>query len=357
MTATPKAAPKRLFFMGAGAIGSYLGGFLARAGHDVTLVDMWPEQVDAIRKHGIEVAGPHEPFVAHPKPVHLHEAQRLSEDFDIVFIAMKSYDTAWSTRFAARFLKPGGYVVASQNCWNDPTIAGIVGVGRAVALVMSRISVAVWEPGKVERGAEKGSSTGYVVFRAGEHDGRITPRVTELAEMLSVIDAAQPTNNIWGERWAKLSQNSMGNPVQAMSGMGTLEIAATPRGRQITIQLAAESARIGLKLGYKVTKFAGAEAEKWAKADRGDVYEELNAMLTPKDGAGRNWRASMAQDVAKGRRSEIDFMNGFVLAKGREAGVPTPVSAAVVDLMHRIDAGQVEPAPGNIDIVLQRAGY
>lgn len=347
----------RLFFMGAGAIGSYLGGFLARAGHDVTLVDMWPAQVEAIRKDGIAIAGPHEPFVAHPTALHLHEAQRLEDDFDIVFIAMKSYDTAWSTRFAARFLGPDGYVVSAQNCWNDPVIAAIVGPERAVALVMSRISVAVWEPGKVERGAEKGSSTGYYVFRAGEHDGRITPRVTALAGILSVVDAAQPTDNIPGERWAKLSQNCMSNPVQAMSGMGALEIASTPQGRQIAIRLAAESARVGLKLGYAVPKFGGVEAGKWAEADRGDVYEELNALLTPKDGTGRNWRSSMAQDVAKGRRSEIDFMNGFVVAQGETAGVPTPVSAAVVEMMRQVDAGTARPAAGNIDLVLHRAGY
>jgi 2-dehydropantoate 2-reductase len=349
--------PQRLFFMGAGAIGSYLGGFLARAGHDVTLVDMWPEHVEAICTGGLAVAGPHDPFVARPAALHVHEAQKLRPDFDIVFIAMKSYDTAWSTRFAARFLADGGYVVSAQNCWNDPAIAAIVGADRAVALVMSRISVAVWEPGKVERGVEKGSATGYNVFRAGEHDGRVTPRVTQLAEMLSVIDASQTTDNIWGERWAKLSQNSMGNPVQAMSGMGNIEVARTPRGREITIRLAAESARVGLKLGYKVPKFGGVEAAKWAAADRGDVYEELDAMLTPGDGKARNWRASMAQDVAKGRRSEIDFMNGYVVARGIQAGVPTPVSAAVVDLMHDIDAGRATPGPANIDLVLQRAGY
>src|SRR5215470_7925716 len=71
-------------------------------------------------------------------------------------------------------------------------------------------------PGQVERGMEKGEGKGHDVFRPGEHDGRITPRVTELAEMLSVIDGAKATDNLWGERWAKLSQNAMGNPVQAM---------------------------------------------------------------------------------------------------------------------------------------------
>ncbi|MBI4306714.1 MAG: hypothetical protein HY678_10390 [Chloroflexi bacterium] len=347
----------KLFFIGAGAIGSYLGGFLSRAGHDVTIVDPWPEQVEAIDRQGISVSGPHAPFVARPKALHVYEAQRLAPEFEIAFIAMKSYDTAWATRFAMRFIRPDGYVVSAQNCWNDPVIASIVGTGRAVGLIMSRISVAVWEPGKVERGVEKGASTGYYVFRAGEHDGRITLRVQELAKVLSVIDAAQATDNLWGERWAKLSQNSMGNAVQAMSGLGTLEIASMPRGRQITILLASESAKTGLRLGYKVPKFGAAAAETWAQADRGDVFEELNAMLTPKESLGRNWRASMAQDVIKGRRSEIDHMNGFVARKAREAGVPAPVSEATVNMMHRIDAGTVKPAAGNIERVLKAAGY
>lgn len=346
----------KLLFMGAGAIGAYIGGFLAHSGYDVTLIDIWPEQVEAIRARGIAVAGPHDPFVARPAVYHLHEAQGLGRDFDIAFITMKSYDTEWSTRFAVRFVKPEGYVVSAQNCWNDPAIAAIVGPERAVALVMSRISVAAWEPGKVERGAEKGASIGYNVFRAGEHDGRITPRVEQLAEMLSVIDASQPTDNIWGERWAKLCQNSMGNPVQAMSNLGGREVLASPRGRAVTIQLAAESARVGLKLGYRVPKFGGVSAEKWASADRGDIYEELDALLTPAGGGGRNWRASMAQDVVKGRRTEIDFMNGHVVAEGRRAGVPTPVSAAVLALMRQVDHRDARPDAGNIDLVLRRAG-
>ena len=66
-------------------------------------------------------------------------------------------------------------------------------------------------------------------------------------------------------------------------------------------------------------------------------------MLTPKEGgSARNWRASMAQDVIKGRRTEIDYMNGLVVDKGREVGVPTPVSSAVVDLMREVDARHAE---------------
>src|SRR5215468_790101 len=346
----------RILFIGAGAIGSYIGGFLSRAGHDVTLVDPWPEQVEAIREKGLKVTGPHEPFEARPTALHVHEAQRLGADFDIAFVAMKAYDTAWATHMALSHLGPEGYVVSAQNCWNDPGVAAIAGQERSVGLVMSKIAVALWEPGHVERGAEKGSGTGHDVFRAGEHDGRITPRVEALAKMLTVIDGAKATDNLWGERWSMLCANCMGNPGQAMTGLGSLEIAAQPQGREITIRLGSESARVGLAAGYTIPKFGGTEVKSWAAADDKAVFAELDAMLVPKSSSGRNWRASMAQDVAKGRRTEIEQMNGHVVARGRELGIPTPVSSVVVGYVREIDAGTRKPSSALIEQALQAAG-
>src|SRR5437762_12908432 len=347
---------KKILFVGAGAIGSYIGSFLSRAGHDVTLVDPWAEQVEAIRKKGISVTGPHDPFEAHPKAFHLNESQRLPRDFEIAFVAMKVYDTAWAAQLALRHLAPNGFIVASENCWPDPIVASVAGASRSLGLIMSKIGVAVWKPGPVERGAEQGQGTGHDVFRVGEHDGKITTRANELAEMLKVIDGSQVTENLWGERWAKLCANAMGNPVQAMSGLGSSEIASSEVGRTITIHLAAESARVWLALGYRVPKFNGAEAAEWAGADRRETYDALDRMLTPASGKPVNWRASMAQDVAKGRPTEIDAMNGFVVAQGRERGVPTPVSSAVVEGMHEVEHGILKQAPQNIEVILRRAG-
>jgi 2-dehydropantoate 2-reductase len=347
---------KQLLFIGAGAIGSYLGSFLTRAGHDVTLVDPWAENVDTINQRGIKVTGPHDPFEARPKAVHLNDAQRLPRDFDIAFVAMKVYDTAWATQLALRHLEPEGFVVAAENCWPDPIVAGIAGASRSVGLVMSRIGVALWKAGEVGRGIESGRGAGHDVFRAGEHDGRITPRTKELAEMLSVIDGALATENLWGERWSKLCANAMGNPVQGMSGLGSGEIASSEVGRAITIHIGAESARVGLAQGFKIPKFNGAAVEQWADAGRKETWDALDTMLTPTSTSTRNWRASMGQDVTKGRPTEIDYMNGHVIAKGREKGVPTPVSAAVVDVMHEVERGQRKPAPQNIGEVLRRAG-
>ena len=347
---------KKILFVGAGAIGSYIGSFLSRAGHDVTLIDPWAEQVETVRQRGISVKGPHDPFVAQPAIVHLHEAQRLPRDFEIAFVAMKVYDTAWATQLAVRHLREDGYVVASENCWPDPIVASVAGAQRSVGLVMSKIGVASWKAGEVERGMEKGGTKGHDVFRAGEHDGKVTKRTEELAEMLKVVDGAFATDNLWGERWCKLCANSMGNPVQGMSGLGSNEIASSEVGRAITIHIAAESARVGLALGYSIPKFNGAPAEQWADAHTRSTYEALDRMLTPASASTRNWRASMAQDVAKGRPTEIDYMNGYVVGRGREKGVPTPVSSAVVDMIHEVESGARKQAAENIGIVLKRAG-
>jgi 2-dehydropantoate 2-reductase len=269
---------------------------------------------------------------------------------------MKAYDTAWATQLALRHLAPHGYVVSAQNCWPDPVVAAVAGPTRAVGLVMSKIGVALWTPGQVERGFEKRAGTGHDVFRAGEHDGAATPRVEALAKMLSIIDGARATDNLWGERWAKLSQNAMSNPVQALSGLGSLEMALSEAGRAVMIHMAAESARVGLALGWRVAAFAGVAAERWADAGRRETYEALDRMLTPASPDGRNWRASMAQDVAKGRPTEIDDMNGHVVAEGRKLGLPTPVSAAVVEVVHEVEAGTRAPSAQNIELALRRAG-
>ena len=93
---------KRIAVVGAGALGGYVGGTLAHLGHDVTLIDAWPEHVETIRSRGLELDGvtPEERFVVRKaKTLHLTEAQHLAKErpIDIAFISMKSYDTEWAT--------------------------------------------------------------------------------------------------------------------------------------------------------------------------------------------------------------------------------------------------------------------
>ena len=345
----------KIAIMGAGALGSYVGAFLAREGEDVTMVDMWPEHVETMRSHGLRASGSQGDFTAPIQALHLTDVQGVKDLFDYAFISVKSYDTEWATHFIKRYVKPDGFFISLQNCWNDPVIGNIVGSHREVGCVASHIEVALWEPGHVTRGGAVGRDSGHHVFRIGEQDGQVTSRIEEVAQKLNWIDGAYATDNLWGERWAKLCQNSMGNAISAMSGLGSQEMAEDSRCRMIRINLAKEVAKVGLAMGLDVVAVDGKPASMWADADRGDVFEELDDYLSTRRGRV-NWLASMAQDVKKGRRSEIDHMNGFVSEKGKEISVPTPFNDAIVDAMHGIDDGSLPQGPSNVDRILGAAG-
>ena len=108
---------KRIAVIGSGALGGYVGGYLAHAGHDVTLVDFWPEHVETIRRQGLELDGltPEEQFtVTRARTMHLTEMQQFSRErpIDIAFVAVKSYDTEWATTLVRPYLASDGYVVS-----------------------------------------------------------------------------------------------------------------------------------------------------------------------------------------------------------------------------------------------------
>jgi 2-dehydropantoate 2-reductase len=343
---------KRIAIVGAGALGGYVGGNFARLGLDVTLIDPWPEHVETIRSRGLELDGltPEEKFTLKPRILHLTEVQSLAKTpVDVAIVAMKSYDTLWATALIAPYLSEQGFVVSLQNCLNEETIAGVVGWGRTVGAVASLISVDLYEAGRIRRTIAKGGDK-YTIFRIGEPHGRVTPRVQELVEWFSGIDSAKATTNLWGERWSKLVQNAMGNGVTAATGLTSGDCLRDPGIRRFQVRLAGEAVRVGQALGYQLEKIRGAEPELFVRAMDGDVesVSRLEQLIVPK--ADSNPRAdiqrpSMAQDILKGRRTEIEAMNGYIARKGAAAGVPAPSHEKLAAIVTRIERGEVTPSP------------
>jgi len=347
---------KRIAIVGAGALGGYVGGNLAHQGHDVTLIDPWPENVETIRTKGLELDGltPEERFtVKGVKILHLTEVQSLArKPVDVAMVAMKSYDTAWATMLIKPYLSQRGFVVSLQNCLNEETIANIVGWGRTVGVVASLISVDLFEAGRIRRTIPKGGDK-HTVFRVGEPHGRITERVEELVGWFAQIDSSKATTNLWGERWTKLVQNGMGNGVTAATGMTSGDCLRNDIVRRLQIKLAGEAVRVGQALGYQLEKIRGFEADVFARAAEGDAaaLAQIEPVLIPQEGAnprGAIQRPSMAQDMIKGRRTEIDAMNGYIAAKGAEIGVPAPNHAMLTEIVTRVERGELKPSPANL---------
>jgi 2-dehydropantoate 2-reductase len=317
----------------------------------VTLIDPWPEHVETMRRHGIELSGTTaaERCSVPVNVMHVTDVQGLvrQKPVDIAFVSVKSYDTEWATMLIRPYLAPDGFVVSLQNCINEERIAPLVGWGRVVGCIASLIAVELYEPGHVKRTVPMGGDR-HTVFRVGEPHGRSSRRVEELAGLLRCVDSAKVTSNLWGERWSKLVVNSMRNGLSAATGLFGNQRDAMEGPRWVSIRLGSEAVRVGQALGFQLEKMLGMDAEVLARAGEGhrDALTEITQVLM--EGARKRsdeQRPSMAQDIAKGRRTETDYINGFIALRGAEIGVPAPMHAKMHEAVKRVESGAAQPSP------------
>src|SRR5665213_194661 len=345
----------KIAIMGTGAVGAYAGAHMARAGEDITFIDPWPANVETMKAKGLKVSHIRDvPEWSTPvRALHLTELQQTAKEkpFDIAFVCMKSYDTEWATVMISQYLAPAGFIVSLQNCMNEETIAVVVGWGRVVGCISSSITVDLCEPGHVRRAAGK-SGTRHTVFRTGEVHGRVTERVQEICRLVSLADSAMVTENIWGERWSKLVTNVMGNGLSACTGMLTKDMMRDDAIRHFSARLGSEAIRVGQALGYTFDEVSHMDPETIARAGEGDAaatkeidHHRLEEANRP---GGGEHRPSMGQDMVKGRRTEINFLNGFVVAKGKEVGIDAPTNAILTDIVTRVERGELKPDPKHI---------
>jgi 2-dehydropantoate 2-reductase len=342
---------KRIVVVGAGAIGGYAGGHMTRAGYDVTLIDAWPEHVECMRRHGVQLSGMTE-SEKHAIPVnvlHVSDVQRFCKErpIDIAFICVKSYDTEWAVHLVKPYLAPDGFVVSLQNCINEERIAAIVGWGRTVGCIASLVAAELYAPGRIKRTVPMGGDK-HTVYRVGEVHGRITPRAEQVAQLLRSADSAKVTTNLWGERWSKLVVNSMRNGLSAASGLAGNARDLSEGPRWLSIRLGSEAVRVGQALGFQLERMLGMEPETLARAGEGSkdaLTEIVDILVENAKKRSDEQRPSMAQDMAKGRRTETDFINGYVAERGAEIGVPAPTHARMNEIVKRVERGELEASP------------
>jgi 2-dehydropantoate 2-reductase len=344
----------KIAIMGTGAVGGYAGAHMAHAGEDVTFIDPWPEHVERMRSHGLKISHIRDvpEFTTKVRALHLTDAQQLAKEtpIDIAFVCMKSYDTEWAATLIAQYLSPNGFIVSLQNCMNEETIAGVVGWGRTVGCIASSITVDLCEPGHVRRAAGK-SGTKHTVFRTGEVHGRVTDRVREICRLVSLADSAMVTENLWGERWSKLVTNVMGNGLSACTGMISKDMMRDDAIRHFSARLGSEAIRVGQALGYALEEIYHLDPELIARAGEGDpaasrAFDE-HRLAEAQKGGGEH-RPSMGQDMMKGRRTEIQFLNGMVARKGEEIGLAAPANRVLTEIVTKVERGELKPDPQHI---------
>ncbi|MBV9530935.1 MAG: 2-dehydropantoate 2-reductase [Bradyrhizobium sp.] len=345
---------RKIAIVGAGAVGGYAGAHMVQAGMDVTFIDPWPEHIEHMRRHGLRVTHARDvaQFSVPVRALHVTDVQQLAKEtpVDIVFVCMKSYDTAWATTMIRQYLAPDGYVVSLQNCMNEATIASIVGWGKTAGCVASSITVNLPEPGHIHRGAGK-ATAGHTVFRAGEVHGRITQRAREVCRLVGYADSAAVTSNLWGERWSKLVANAMSNGLSACTGLSGGQMLQSEQIRRFSARLGSEAIRVGQAHGYQLEEILHLQPETIARAGEGDEAAMQacdEQRFADAKRISSEQRPSMGQDMQKGRRTEIDFINGLVVREGEKVGLSCRANAVLTDIVMRVERNELSPDPRHI---------
>src|SRR3954464_4421794 len=194
-----RSMSRKIAVLGAGAIGSSVSADLTHAGLDVTVIDQWPAQVEAMQAHGLRIQMRDRELRVPVRALHLCDLASARLEFDFVFLAVKSNDHRWLTEFIKPYLKPDGALVPVQNGFNDDSIASIVGRNRVVGCALE-LSAEIFNPGLVKRNTAPETTW----FGIGELDGFATPRLKEIAKIMGNVGTVELTGNIYSTKWTKL---------------------------------------------------------------------------------------------------------------------------------------------------------
>ncbi|HUJ30653.1 MAG TPA: ketopantoate reductase family protein [Candidatus Acidoferrum sp.] len=314
----------RVAVMGAGAVGSYFGGMLARAGGDVTLIGR-PAHVDAIRRDGLFM-----------DTTSFRERVRVGASTDpaavadasLVLFCVKTLDTETASSAIAPHLAPGAIVASLQNgVDNIERIRAASGIDALPAVVF--VAVALPEPGCV-----KHSGRGELAIGEWNHRRGAAPPSSERCRRVADLfqSARVPcriSEDIEADLWGKFVLNCAGNAVSAVAQATYGEAVREPHTREVMTRLIEETVAVG--------RAAGVHLPPTDFVQTGLAF--LDTMI--------NATSSTAQDIARGKPTEVDSLNGLVVRRGAELGVPTPVNFtvnALVKLLEMKNAAQRQQA-------------
>lgn len=331
--------------VGGGSIGGVVAALLRSRGLDVELVCRREEQAEKIRTGGLAIRGPLGSYrVALPA---VSTVEALSGTKDIVFLATKAQDMLEPARRLLPMLGPKSVVVSLQNGVSVDPLAEVVGRGRLVGCVVGWGST--MENDESIRVSSRGS------FVIGRLDGSHDPGLELTRELLSQIVSTRITNNIYGALFSKLMFNACANSVGAATGLplgAMLRLEGVPR---LFRRILAEATAVAAAAGITIEPYSGQfNLMRLLTAD-GPFAAFLRgflALLLGAFGYG-NVRSSTLQSLDRGRTTEVDWLNGYIVGLGGRHGVDTPVNRRMVEVVKEIEQGRRPMSPGNLAEILK----
>jgi 2-dehydropantoate 2-reductase len=325
----------KVTIIGAGAIGGVTGAYMARDGVEVTLVDQADDHVDAIRRDGLRIEGLDDFTIDIP----VLRPSELRGPLEMVIVAVKTQHTAAALDAIEPHLKAASVVMPLQNGLSADWIAERVGAERTVPTSITTNQFYI-SPGKLRYNVRG-------VVHVGESDGRITPRVEQIVELLAHAYDAHPTDNVWGWIWSKMVAGSITFTTALVDApMGTI-LTASDRHRRMFGRIAAETGAVARARGVRLEPTDDIDPNAMLPgADDAMLMREVDRYAARcMDVYSGVWR-----DIAvRKRRTEADTLIGPLIDEGARLSVPMPLNRAMRRLLKEVEDGQRGQSWNHID--------
>jgi len=331
-----------ILVQGIGGVGGLLAGELLRAGVELTLVTGNPTITAAINRNGIAISTPDDSFqVAASASTALTDLPP-GQSFDCAYLTMMAGGVVDAARAALPLLKDNAYFVAFQNGFVEDAIGNAVGNERVISATVA-LGSSMEAPGMYRR-----TSAGRIII--GEMDGRRSQRLDRLRSTLSHVVDTEISRNIVGVLWGKLVWNGAVSCLCAISGKLLGELFDFEIGRELFFLAFREAIDTATAQGVDIEPVIVDPRDYYlAPSDsvsrRDEILERLAGFVEMYAGV----TPSTLESLKRGRKSEIDFLNGYILEKANASGIKLPLNEAVIKMVHEIEAGSRMIDPGNLD--------
>jgi 2-dehydropantoate 2-reductase len=336
----------RILIVGIGALGGAIATRALSAGLPVCLATRTEASAKILRS-GMKVSGVGGEARAVPPRVAAIEDYRPHEKFDLILLATKAHDALESAPALTHMLTPRGILLPIQNGAVAQILADRLGSGRVIG-GLSNLGATMVETGVYEQ-----RNSGHLLV--GELAGGLSERVEHIALALRGVIDVRATANMGGAIWAKLLLNCSVTTVGAIAGRTMRQYMILPGGGEVFRRAYDEALAVAFSTGtqpermivdpvppgWKGCSTAGKDYDSWIDKILG-VYGDL--------------KPSMLQDFERGRRTEIDFINGYVAQLGADNGLSVSMNTAITQMVHSIENGGVSPNPVRLVELIGNAG-
>ncbi|HEY3424987.1 MAG TPA: 2-dehydropantoate 2-reductase [Negativicutes bacterium] len=316
----------RSAILGAGSLGIIIGALVAKGGYQIDLIDSYKENVDALNANGATVTG----LLDLNMPVTALTPDQMEGCYDLVFLLTKQTNNDVALKLLLPHLHKDSIVCTLQNGIPEEAVAAYVGKDRTIGGAVL-FGATFKEPG-VSILTSPYENTREMAFTIGEMDGALRPRLQQVKAILETIGKVEVAINLMDIRWTKLLMNTTFSGMAAALNCTFGDVLASPKAMECIAHIADETVKVCHAQGYRMVEVLGESFENFELTNDADIPRKMPIFKRVWDNQGFQ-KGSMLQDLEKGRKTEIDCINGVVCQKGREFGFATPYNDKVVELI------------------------